>query len=230
MSRIAKTVTRYLDLAPNATLGLSLSDEGLASAVRSLAGSVGAVEPAEGEVQCGLVDLETAPAPLVPLRVQQLIERVTPGGLVVVVIHSPNTDQHINELAAQIGPSLDLTNVAAERDGLVAILRGHRRTALTRTRIKELRGVAHGVEASILVGRLGLTTEIVAATRAALERHGLVKAKMTPQCELDKEEVARDLAWATGAKLIQRIGKTAILFRPDVKLDPPVTHRRGGNR
>ena len=76
--------------------------------------------------------------------------------------------------------------------------------------------------------RHGLTAEIVAATRSALERHGLVKAKMTPQCELDKEVVARDLAWATGAKLIQRIGKTAILFRPDIKLDPPVTHRRGG--
>jgi len=229
MSRIAKTVTRLLDLTPNGTFALSLSDEGLAAAVRGLAESAGAVEVEDGEAERGLVDLEAAPAPLVPERVRELISRVAPGGNVVVVIHT-RSDEHVNELAARVGPCLDLTGVDAREDGLVIVMRGQRRKALTRTRIKELRGVAHGVEASVLIGRHGLTPEIVAAARAAVERHGLIKAKMTPQCELDKVAVAHELAWATGSKLVQRIGKTAVLYRPDIKLDPPVTHRRGGRR
>ena len=227
MSRIARTVTRFLDLTPDSTLALDLSDEALAVAVRSLAGSAGATEPEEGPVQRGLVDLEGPPDPLVPDRVKQLVERVAPGGTVVAVIHQPG-DGNSNELAAQIGPCLDLNEVNAEREGHVLILRGRRRKALAKARVKELRGLGHAIEASVLVGRQGLTPEIVAATRAALERHGLVKAKLTPQCELDKESASRDLAWATGSKLLQRIGKTALLYRPDIKLEPPVTHRRGG--
>jgi len=226
-SRIAKTVTRFLDLTPGATLAIDLLDRGLAAAVRSLAGSAGVEELAEGAVTLGLLDLETAPAPLVPDRAKRLIERVAPGGVIVVVIHQPD-DRHINEFAGAVGPCLDLAEVNAERDGLVAILRGRRRPALKKTRIKELRGLGHEIEASVLIGRPGITAEIVAATHAALERHGLVKAKLTPGCEIDKEVAAAELAWATGSVLVQRIGKTALLYRPDVKLTPPVSHRRGG--
>ena len=227
MSRLARTVTRSLDLTPNATLAFALTDAGLEAAVTSLAGSAGAIVADEGPVSHGLVDLESFPAPLVPERVKALITRVLPGGVVVVVVHQP-PEGHVNELAARLGPCLDLREVQAERDGLVLLLRGRRRAALSKDRIKELRGLGHAIEASVLVGRPGLTPEIVAAARAALERHGLVKAKLTPQCEVDKDVAGDELAWATGAVLVQRVGKTMLLHRPDVKLEPPVSHRRGG--
>jgi len=227
MSRLARTVTRPFDLAPNTTLALALTDAGLAAAVTSLTQSAGALLPEEGPVHHGLLDLETVPDPLVPERAKALITRVVPGGVVVVVVHQPG-DEHVNELAARLGPSLDLTEVQAERDGVVVVLRAKRRQPLSKPRIKELRGIGHGIEANVLVGRAGLSAEIVAAARAALERHGLIKAKLTPQCEVDKDVAADELAWATGAILVQRIGKMMLLYRPDVKLAPPVTHRRGG--
>ena len=61
----------------------------------------------------------------------------------------------------------------------------------------------------------------MAAAETALQRHGLVKVKLTPQCKLEKGEAARALAWGTGGDLVQRIGKTALLWRRDVPLDPP---------
>jgi RNA-binding protein YhbY len=55
-----------------------------------------------------------------------------------------------------------------------------------------------------------------------------VKAKLTRACEHEKVAACDDLAWATGAQCIQRVGRTAVLYRADVPLDPPV--KRGGRR
>jgi RNA-binding protein YhbY len=63
---------------------------------------------------------------------------------------------------------------------------------------------------------------VVEATRTALERHGLIKIKLTPQSTEDKDGAAIALSWATGSHLVQRVGKTALLFREDVELAPPV--------
>lgn len=229
MSRLARTCVRLLDLKPDAAVAIDLLDAGLAAAARSLAESSGATTPDDGPVSAGLIDLEVAPAPLVADRAKRLIARVVTGGAVVVVIHQPD-DEHHNALAARVGPSLGVANAQAEREGPALILWGRRVATPSKARIKELRGLGHALEASVLVGRPGLTPELVASARAALERHGLVKVKLTPQCELDKQQTADDIAWATGAVLVQRIGKTALLYRPDVKLVPPVSHRRGGGQ
>jgi RNA-binding protein len=116
--------------------------------------------------------------------------------------------------------------VDAEGEAPAAVvLRGKRRTQPSRDRIKELRGIAHNLDATILIGRDGLSEGLVASAREALERHGLVKAKLTPRARLDKDDSAVDLAWAAGGQLIQRVGKTAVIFRPDVPLSPPVMRR-----
>ena len=66
------------------------------------------------------------------------------------------------------------------------------------------------------------------AAEAGLLRHGIVKVKLTRACDLEKSQALDDLAWATGAETVQRVGKTAVLYRRDVTLDPPV--KRGGRR
>src|SRR5690606_21999606 len=103
----------------------------------------------------------------------------------------------------------------------VVLLAGARRKQLSRDRVKELRGLAHSLDATVLVGRAGLEAGVIAAAREAVERHGLIKVKLTSQSDLDKHVAARDVAWATGSQLVQRIGKVAVIFRPDAKLHPP---------
>jgi RNA-binding protein len=234
MQRLAKTIARLLDLAPGRELALDLATPELAAALQSLVASAGASVVPE-IAPAGVVELAAAPAPLVPERARELITRVAPGGTVVVVIRgaaggpaargAAGAAGVASGLAQALGPVFDLEHVHGEAVGEGeapdVVLRGLRRPQPTRTRIKELRGLAHDLEASILVGRDGLSPGLVASAKEALARHGLVKAKLTPRARLDKQDAAVELAWAAGGQLVQRVGKTAVIYRPDVPLQPP---------
>lgn len=222
MQRLARTIARLLDLAPGKELALDLETPELQAALGSLLASAGAVVVPE-IAPAGVVEIPKAPAPLVPERARALISRVAPGGVVIVVMH--DATENADQLAHRFGPVFDLDHVHGEPcwigEDAIVVLRGLRRPQPSRARIKELRGIAHDLEASILIGRDGLSAGLVASAREALERHGLVKAKLTPRARLDKDDSAVELAWAAGGQLVQRVGKTAVLFRPDVPLQPP---------
>ncbi|PIE18710.1 MAG: hypothetical protein CSA66_04185 [Proteobacteria bacterium] len=226
MSAIAKRCSQMLGIVPGTTVALSVADDEVAGAVMSLFGSAG-VEVCQQGADMGLVELAEAPGHAVDPAVRALIERVAPGGAVVAWLRAELAG-HANTLAAHVGPMLDLEGVVVEPlgpgDGV--LVKGVRRRRLDNKKTKRLRGMGHDIEPSVLVGRGGLSPETVAAARAAVERHGLIKVKLTPQCELDKGRAAVEIAWGTGSKLVQRVGKTALIYRPDVKLDPPVSHRR----
>lgn len=222
MLGLARTVARLLGLAPERPVALSLDSAPLKSSLESLLGSAGAVV-AEGEAAAGVVEVEAPPSPLVPLAARELIARVEPGGTVVVIVH--RAPGNPSNLARELGPLFDLEHVHGEPAPLdetpTVVLRGLRRAQPTRARLKELRTIAHRLEASILIGRDGLSPGLVASARSALARHGLVKAKLTPRAKLDKEDAAAELAAAAGGQLVQRVGKTALIYRPDVPLAPP---------
>jgi RNA-binding protein len=232
MLRLARTIARLLELSPGREFATSFSSPALDAAVGSLVNASGAVVVSEEIAPSGVVELEKAPSPLVPEQARTLISRVVAGGTVVVVIHrGPKFDENAQSAARRLGPMFDLEHVHGElvdAEGeapAAVVLRGKRRTQPSRDRIKELRGIAHNLDATILIGRDGLSEGLVASAREALERHGLVKAKLTPRARLDKDDSAVDLAWAAGGQLIQRVGKTAVIFRPDVPLSPPVMRR-----
>lgn len=224
MQRLARTVARLIELAPDREIAVDITTPELQTAFESLASSAGASIVAE-IAPCGVVEVAAPPAPLVPENARNLISRVVPGGSVVVIIH--HAAGNAAALAHKFGPLFDLDHVHGEAgpegDHPTVVLRGLRRPQPTRTRIKELRGLAHNLEASILIGRDGLSEGLVASAREALERHGLVKAKLTPRARLDKQDSAVELAWAAGGQLVQRVGKTAVIFRPDVPLQPPTS-------
>jgi RNA-binding protein len=221
---LARAVSRLALLGPEQELAIDIADEGLRTALGSLATSAGAIlyDAAAGETSIcpnGVVDLATVPAPLVPERVKRLIGRVAPGGTVIVIVHSGlDNPQH----AAQVwGVSFDLHKVHGEKVEDAIILRGTRRLPIERSRLKALRQIAHALPATVLIGREGLTSSLIAAAQSALERHGLVKIRQTPMCKLPKAEVVSDLLWATGAQLVSRIGGVSVLYRGDVPFEPP---------
>ena len=222
MQRLARTIARLLDLSPGKELAIDLETPGLETALGSLLDSAGAVVVPE-IAPAGVVEIGKAPSPLVPERARELISRVVAGGTVIVVLH--DATENPAQLTHYLGPSFDLDHVHGEAswvgEDAIVVLRGLRRPQPNRARIKELRGLAHNLEASILIGRDGLSAGLVASAREALERHGLIKAKLTPRARLDKQDSAVELAWAAGGQLVQRVGKTAVLFRPDVPLQPP---------
>ncbi|WP_147652815.1 ribosome assembly RNA-binding protein YhbY [Vulcaniibacterium gelatinicum] len=86
--------------------------------------------------------------------------------------------------------------------------------ALTAAQTRFLRGQAHGLKAMLQVGGKGVTDALVAEVGNALEQHELIKVKVAAEDREAREAMIEDLARRTGAALVQRIGHTAVLYRP----------------
>ncbi len=87
-------------------------------------------------------------------------------------------------------------------------------TVLTAAQIRFLRGQAHDLKAMLQVGGKGVTEALIAEIDLALEHHELIKVKVGAEDRDARDSMIGDLAERTGAALVQRIGHTAVLYRP----------------
>lgn len=78
---------------------------------------------------------------------------------------------------------------------------------------RQLKRIAHHLDAVVLVGEPGVTEAVVAETRRALDDHELIKVRVHAADREAREAMTRALAEACGAEVIQSIGKVAVLFR-----------------
>ena len=85
---------------------------------------------------------------------------------------------------------------------------------LTSAQNRFLRGQAHGRKALLQVGGKGVTPALVAELDIALEHHELVKVKVAAEDREVRDAMVDELAQRAGAALVQRIGHTAVLYRP----------------
>jgi RNA-binding protein len=86
--------------------------------------------------------------------------------------------------------------------------------ALTNAQTRFLRGQAHGLKAMLQVGGKGVSDALVAEVDGALEHHELIKVKVAAADREVRDAMVDELAQRAGATLVQRIGHTAVLFRP----------------
>lgn len=84
---------------------------------------------------------------------------------------------------------------------------------LTGKQKRHLRGLGHHLAPIVQVGKEGITAGLVAATRAALETHELIKVRLGDGAGEDRQGVAAALAAATEAALAQLLGRTLLLYR-----------------
>ncbi len=84
--------------------------------------------------------------------------------------------------------------------------------------IKYLRGLAHTLSALILIGKEGITDDLIKALKTELDRHELVKVKIGANSSEKKDKAAETLPAATQSILVQLIGKTLILYKANPKL------------
>jgi len=77
---------------------------------------------------------------------------------------------------------------------------------------KYLRSLAHHLNPVVLIGRSGVTDQLIAAIDAALNDHELIKVKFN-EFKADKKEIATEIAGATKSELAGLIGNIAILYR-----------------
>jgi RNA-binding protein len=85
---------------------------------------------------------------------------------------------------------------------------------LTAAQTRFLRGQAHDLKALLQIGNKGVTPAFIAELDAVLEQHELVKVKVAGEDRDARDILIGELAEKADAALVQRIGHTAVLYRP----------------
>ena len=86
--------------------------------------------------------------------------------------------------------------------------------ALTAAQTRFLRGQAHDLKAMLQVGGKGVTETLLAEVDLALEHHELIKIKVSAEDRDARDGIVKAIVDSSSAALVQRIGHTAVLYRP----------------
>lgn len=88
--------------------------------------------------------------------------------------------------------------------------------------IKALRGIGHKLEPIVMIGGNGITDSVIEETLRALNDHELIKIKIPAGDGETRKAYGDELATATNAEVIHRIGRMVLLYKanpePNVKL------------
>ena len=95
--------------------------------------------------------------------------------------------------------------------------------ALTSKQRQYLKGLAHGLQPVVRIGKGGLSAAVVGETKTALHAHELIKVRIDSDDGGERREMAARLAGSAGAQLAGTVGKVAILYRardedPEIRL------------
>jgi RNA-binding protein len=88
-------------------------------------------------------------------------------------------------------------------------------TPLTARERTHLKARAHALAPVVIVGHAGVTPAVVAETDRALTAHELIKVRVDTTDRGTRAALGDQLATATNAAVVHRIGKVVILWRPN---------------
>jgi len=77
-----------------------------------------------------------------------------------------------------------------------------------------LRALGSALDPIVQIGKAGVTESVIFSLNEAITARELVKARVLKNCLEEVKDVAQELADATGANLVQVIGRNIILYRP----------------
>ena len=78
---------------------------------------------------------------------------------------------------------------------------------------KRLRAIAHHLDPVVSIGDGGVSPGVIDEANRALRDHELIKAKVHSEDREDRRQLGEALCEQTGATIVQRIGKTLVLYR-----------------
>ena len=87
-------------------------------------------------------------------------------------------------------------------------------TPLTTRERAHLKARAHALEPVVTVGQAGVTSELVKEVERALTAHELIKVRVGTDDRDVRRALGDELAAATDAAVVHRVGKVLILWRP----------------
>lgn len=84
---------------------------------------------------------------------------------------------------------------------------------------KHLRRLGHALNPIVLVGRQGLTANVVAELGRALHDHELVKVRARVGDREERNAVLAELARASASELVHQIGNVGLFYKENNKLN-----------
>ena len=85
--------------------------------------------------------------------------------------------------------------------------------------LRYLRGLGHHLKPLVIIGRDGITDNVINAAHAVLNAHELVKVKIGNGCFMERREAAAAVAARTGSEVVQILGKTVLVFKENSDLN-----------
>ena len=89
---------------------------------------------------------------------------------------------------------------------------------------KRLRQIGHALNPVVMVGGQGLTENVIEETNRALNDHELIKVKIAAEDREARAQMIDELAQATGAEAVQKIGKIVLLYKKAPKQTPNLSN------
>jgi RNA-binding protein len=84
---------------------------------------------------------------------------------------------------------------------------------LTSRQMRHLRGLAHTLKPVLQIGDKGLSESVLTELDLVLETHELIKISIASKDREERKTLTEALCQASGAGLIQMIGRTSIVYR-----------------
>ena len=85
---------------------------------------------------------------------------------------------------------------------------------------RELRRIGHALNVVVQIGDGGLSDGLLAEVQRALDDHELIKVRLPAGDREGRKALTDALREATGAALVQAIGRVALIYLPAEEPDP----------
>lgn len=96
---------------------------------------------------------------------------------------------------------------------------------LTSKERAQLRAMANGIDTIVLIGKGGISDNVITQVDEALTARQLIKCRVLETAMLTAREAANEIAGETGSEPVQAIGTRFVLYREDP--EKPLLQRQG---
>jgi len=96
--------------------------------------------------------------------------------------------------------------------------------SLSQAQKKAFRSIGHHLDPVVTVSENGASDGVLAELDRALRDHELVKVKLALPDRDDRAAMLDELVTASGAELVQKIGKMALLYRHNPNVNPKLSN------
>ncbi len=80
-----------------------------------------------------------------------------------------------------------------------------------------LRGLANGIDTILMVGKSGISDQVIMQADTALTAREIIKGKVLETSEKNSKEIAQEIAESVKAEVVQVIGSKFVLYRKNEK-------------